>query len=206
MRKAAEKLAPISTETAQFDAQTLHKINFEIISRLLKIWREYKDRKENRLKIFNLGAKLHGMVIDSIKVDPDIQQLKQLHEMSEEFQRELELAKKNRLLGPGAREQIIAEFINSLPPELRNSIVAYGRERLKLQTQKWDFLGSMTEEEQAALCRRIVEFEKQDRVPIEEQVAAEVERLRATPESFDTGPDLKDLSKSSRKARQNQMR
>jgi len=39
-------------------------ILLDIISRLLKIWRDYKDWKENRLKIFKLGAKLHVMLID----------------------------------------------------------------------------------------------------------------------------------------------
>lgn len=97
-RKAAEKLPPKPAETVEFDAQTLHKLNFEIVSRLLKIWREYKDRKENRLKIFNLGVKLHGMVIDSIKVDPDIRNLKKIRKLMVELEAERDLFLKRQNL------------------------------------------------------------------------------------------------------------
>jgi len=135
-RKGAEKLPPKPAETAQFDAQTLHEINFEIISRLLKIWREYKDRKENRLKIFNLGAKLHAMIVDSIKIDPDIQDLKKLHEMRDQLQAEYEEAKRNGLIGPGSKERVISQFIEFITDnDLKQRIIEYARKQVERQRE-----------------------------------------------------------------------
>lgn len=95
--KGAEKLAPIPKDPAQFNAETLRRITFEVISRLYKVWSEYKDRKENRLKIFNLGRKLHGLLVESIKVDPDIMEIKKLREVYEQFEEEYEIFKRQNL-------------------------------------------------------------------------------------------------------------
>gem|GEM_PF-6288942 len=38
-------------------------------------------------------------------------------------------------LPPPSREDIIVAFINSLPAELRNQIIAYGREQVKLEQE-----------------------------------------------------------------------
>ena len=37
---------------------------------------------------------------------------------------------------PPSREDIIVAFINQLPAELRNQIIAYGREQVKLEQEE----------------------------------------------------------------------
>ena len=61
--------------------------------------------------------------------------------------------------------------------------------------------GHMTEEEQITIARAIARIEKQNSLPIEDQVALKVKELQSTPGAFDTGPDLETLSKSSARQR-----
>jgi hypothetical protein len=66
----------------------------------------------------------------------------------------------------------------------------------------WNGLANhMTNEEQITIARAIKRIENAN-LPIEEQVALKRKELQSTPRAFDTGPELEDLSKSSRKARQ----
>jgi hypothetical protein len=70
------------------------------------------------------------MIIDSIRVHPEIQQLKELHEIIEEIEREYEIAKKNGLFGPIARERAIADLIDDISdPALKAAFIEYTKKQ-----------------------------------------------------------------------------
>jgi hypothetical protein len=77
--KGVEKLPTISSKSPEIKLETLQSISIELIGKLLLIWRAYKDTKENRVRLFDLGKKLHDMVIDAMRFHPDITNLSKLH-------------------------------------------------------------------------------------------------------------------------------
>jgi hypothetical protein len=93
------------TNAPEIAPETLQNVSFEIIAKLLAIWRDpkkagltFKSPQEQADWKFSQGGKLHAMVMEAMRLHPDLQQLRKLHEMYEELLREYELAKRIGIL------------------------------------------------------------------------------------------------------------
>lgn len=106
-----------------------------------------------------------------LQYDQDIRDLAKMKETFEEMQAEHEIFKRQSLLG---------------------------RKPFPIDEQ---WIQTLTEDEQVVIARAIARCEKQNSLPIEDQVALKVKELQSTPGAFDTGPDLETLSKSSARQR-----
>jgi hypothetical protein len=89
------------TNTPEIAPETLQNISFEIIAKLLTIWRDpkkagftFKSPREQADWKFSQGVKLHTMVIEAMRLHPDLEQLRKLHEMYEELLEQHEIAKR----------------------------------------------------------------------------------------------------------------
>jgi hypothetical protein len=100
------------TNAPEITPETLQNIVFEIIAKLLTIWRDpkkaipgfaFKSPQEQAHWKFTHGMKLHTMVIEAIRLHPDLEQLRKLHEMFQELVKEYELAKRSGILSSNSR-------------------------------------------------------------------------------------------------------
>jgi hypothetical protein len=89
------------TNTPEITPETLQNISFEIIAKLLTMWRDpkkagltFKSPREQADWRFSQGIKLHTMVIEAMRLHPDLEQLRKLHGMDEEVLKVYELAKR----------------------------------------------------------------------------------------------------------------
>ena len=104
-----------------------------------------------------------------LQYDQDIRDLAKMKETFEEMQAEHEIFKRQSLLG---------------------------RKPFPIDEQ---WIQTLTEDEQVVIARAIARCEKQNSLPIEDQVALKRKELEATPGAFDTG-DQETLSKSNAKS------
>jgi hypothetical protein len=95
------------TNPPEITPETLQNISFEIIAKLLTIWRDpkkaiqgftFKSPREQADWKFSQGAKLQDMVIDALRYNRDIAELAKIMKDWEEMRAEYELARKNGLL------------------------------------------------------------------------------------------------------------
>jgi uncharacterized protein YeeX (DUF496 family) len=106
----------------------------------MKIWENYRDTKENRVRLFNLGHKLHSMIIETMKLDPDLRELAELQDMLENIKQEYEQAIKDGIIKPRSeapvRDRIIADFIETLPCQLKDPLIEYAKHLVKPQAEE----------------------------------------------------------------------
>jgi hypothetical protein len=93
------------TNAPEIAPETLQNISFEIIAKLLAIWRDpkkagltFKSTQEQADWKFSQGIKLHALVMEAIRLHPDVQQLRKLHEMYEELLKQYEIARRSGIL------------------------------------------------------------------------------------------------------------
>jgi hypothetical protein len=102
------------TSPPEITPETLQNISFELIAKLLTIWRDpkkagltFKSPREQADWKFSQGMKLHGMVTEAMRLHPDLEQLRKLHGMDEEVLKEYELAKRAGIIptNPGRTQK-----------------------------------------------------------------------------------------------------
>jgi hypothetical protein len=98
------------TNTPEITPETLQNISFEIIAKLLTIWRDpkkavqgftFKSPREQAAWKFRQGEKLHDMVIDALRYNRDIAELAKIVKAFDLIRSEYELARKSGLLPRG---------------------------------------------------------------------------------------------------------
>jgi hypothetical protein len=98
------------TNAPEITPETLQNISFEVIAKLLTIWRDpkkagltFKSPREQAEWKFSQGVKLHSMVIEAMRLHPDLEQLRKLHEIIPELLKAYELAKRSGIISSDPR-------------------------------------------------------------------------------------------------------
>lgn len=98
------------TNAPEITPETLQNISFELIAKLLTLWRDpkkavegftFKSPREHADWKFSQGVKLHAMVTDALRYNRDIAELAETRRRFEEIVAEYEFARKSGLLPPG---------------------------------------------------------------------------------------------------------
>jgi len=155
-----------SEKGAQITVETLQNICFELIAKSVKLWRTYSEDRRHKGRKIKTAALIHGMIINSIRVDRDIQHLKELHEAYEElnqgenFKEQLESTRKllHEVLddlfrnNPDAHERILGKWKSQILPKLEEP-------QDSREYQREEALKNLTEDEQIAMARLINKLE-----------------------------------------------
>ena len=94
------KSSTSTPKAAEITTETLQKLSFELIAKSMIIWRSLRETGHGKARKFAYAFKIHQMIIDAIRVHPDVQQLKELHEKMTEIEAEYRIARKRGLIGP----------------------------------------------------------------------------------------------------------
>ena len=89
------------TKTPEISVETLQKRSFYLIDESMRIWKTYKEVGKSKFSKISAACKIHSMIVDVLKLDPDLSELKELRETAhrlmqsdKEIREELEIARR----------------------------------------------------------------------------------------------------------------
>jgi len=92
------------TELPEISTETLQAISFELISKLLGLWRkpeaEFKNERDRVDWKFRQGERLQGMIMNALRYHPDIVQAEKYMKMADEMAMELATLRKIHAVTP----------------------------------------------------------------------------------------------------------
>lgn len=68
--------------------------SFEIVQKSMTLWRKYKDTDRARSQKIRVGIDIHKMIIEAMRINPDMRSVKELSKQFDEVKTELDLAKR----------------------------------------------------------------------------------------------------------------
>ncbi len=90
-----------TTETPEISVEMLQKHSFYLIEESIRILKTYKEVGKSKFSKISAACKIHSMIIDVLKLDPDLSELKELRETArrlkqsdKEIREELETARR----------------------------------------------------------------------------------------------------------------
>ena len=87
---------PIMKKKTVINPSLIHKSKgFEIIIKCVELWRTYRDTKKSKGIKIKVARSIHSMIIDAMKMYPDIKDLQELKKMAQQVEKELAIARKN---------------------------------------------------------------------------------------------------------------
>jgi hypothetical protein len=79
--ESLEKSSTEVSEAPEITVETLQELSFELINESVKTWRRFKDSGHGAARKLSYAAKIHAMIIDAMRLHPDIQDLKEITEV-----------------------------------------------------------------------------------------------------------------------------
>ena len=129
--ESLEKSSTEVSEAAEITIESLQELSFELIDESVQTWRRFKDSGHGAARKLSYAAKIHAMIIDAMRLHPDIQDLKEMTDKLEEIDREYQLWEKREKI---TSDELFA-FVEKLPTEVRNTFVeAWKREPIPRDT------------------------------------------------------------------------
>ncbi|MGO9645377.1 MAG: hypothetical protein ACLPY5_11590 [Candidatus Bathyarchaeia archaeon] len=90
-----------TTGTPEISVEKLRTHSFYLIEECIRIWKTYKEVGKSKFSKISAACKIHSMIVDVLKLDPDLSELKELRETAhrlmqsdKEIREELEIARR----------------------------------------------------------------------------------------------------------------
>jgi hypothetical protein len=90
-----------TSETPEISIEMLQKHSFYLIEESIRILKTYKEVGKSKFSKISAACKIHSMIVDVLKLNPDLSELKELRETArrlkqsdKEIREELEIARR----------------------------------------------------------------------------------------------------------------
>jgi hypothetical protein len=74
-----------TAETPELSVEMLQKHSSYLIDECIRIWKTYKEVGKSKFSKISAACKIHSMIVDVLKLDPDLSELKELRETLQRF-------------------------------------------------------------------------------------------------------------------------
>ncbi|MFI5448451.1 MAG: hypothetical protein ACHQ03_01605 [Candidatus Bathyarchaeia archaeon] len=90
-----------TAETPELSVETLQKHSSYLIDECIRIWKTYKEVGKSKFSKISAACKIHAMIVDLLKLDPDLSELTEMRDTlhryiqsDKEIREELETARR----------------------------------------------------------------------------------------------------------------
>ena len=74
--------------------EELVEFSFELVTKAMQMWRTYRETTKAKGQKIRMGIEIHKMIMDAMKINPDMKSVKELSKHFDEVKAELDLAKR----------------------------------------------------------------------------------------------------------------
>lgn len=85
--QSSGNLSTPESKASEIKVETLWRLSFELIAKSMLLWRTYRDDEKSKGRKIAVAKQIFQMVMEAIRLHPDIQHLEELVTRQEELER-----------------------------------------------------------------------------------------------------------------------